>query len=77
MNRHKKQLDRMENELQHDKKSHKNLMGALKNHFKGDERNEKRNIEEEENEKKGYKNRKMDKDSRKKMAIMLIKKKMA
>jgi hypothetical protein len=75
MNR--KKLDRMEQELQHDKKSHKGLMGALKKHFKGDEHNEKRELKEEEKEEKHYKTKHMDKDARKKMAIMIIKKKMA
>lgn len=72
-----KKLNRMEQDLQQDKKSHKGLMGALKKHFKGDEHNEKRELKEEEKEEKSYKTKHMDKDSRKKMAIMLIKKKMA
>ncbi len=52
------------------KSHHKDgMMGALKSHFKSHD-------EGEEKEEKPYKNKKMDKDSRKRMAIMLIKKKM-
>ncbi len=52
-----------------DKKEHKGIMSVLKKHFKKDEAHE-------EKEEKEYKNKKLDKDSRKRMAIMMIKKKM-
>ena len=66
-----------EEEVKKDKKSHKGLMGALKRHFKSDEHNEDREVKEDENEEKHYKSKNMDKGSRKKMAVMLMKKKMA
>lgn len=66
-NMHNKKEEKYEKE---DKKEHKGLMSALKKHFKKDEKHE-------ENEEKNYKSKNLSKDSRKNMAIMLIKKKMS
>lgn len=75
-----KKLNEMEEELQHEKKAHKGLVGTLKKHFKGDEKHmREEEIEEEKLEKRaprkeGHKN--MSKDDRKRAAIIIMKKKM-
>lgn len=63
-------MDREEKYEHKDKKEHKGIMKALKKHFKEDEKHE-------EKEEKSYKSKNMDKDARKKMAVMIMKKKMA
>lgn len=75
-----KKLHHMEEELQHEKKAHKGIVGALKKHFKGDEKhmrdeeNEEEKLEKKVPRKEGHKN--MSKDDRKRAAVIIMKKKM-
>lgn len=72
-----KKLSKMEETLQHDKPKKPKLMNSLKKHFGVEEETEDK---EEKMEKKYHSPRKktpdMDKDSRKTLAISIMKKKM-
>lgn len=80
--KHSSKLEHMEEDVQHEKKAHKGLIGTLKKHFAGDEkhmRDEER--EEEKLESKQHKmpskaHRNMSKESRKNLAVSIMKKKM-